>query len=76
MCQNSERRVFGTPDGVVDSTTKHPRPYCASLVHDALYQFLLDRLRFHRWQADGCFLQLMATTGFTLRSLSQLMCRR
>ena len=55
----------GTPDGVVDSTTKQPKTYYASLVHDALYQFLLDGLPFTRAQADACFLRLMAQTGFT-----------
>jgi len=59
--------VLGTPDGVVDSTTKQPKTYYASLVHDALYQFLLDGLPFSRRQADGCFLRLMAQTGFTPR---------
>jgi hypothetical protein len=35
--------LLGTPDGVVDSATKQPKTYYASLVHDALYQFLLRR---------------------------------
>src|SRR5713226_6292632 len=47
--------LLGTPDGVVDSTTKQPKTYYASLVHDALYQFLLDGLPLKRWQADRCF---------------------
>ena len=34
--------LFGTPDGVVDSRTRKPKTYYASLVHDALYQFLPD----------------------------------
>jgi len=59
--------LLGTPDGVVDSTTKLPKTYYASLVHDALYQFLLDGLPFTRRQADGCFLRLMGQTGFALR---------
>ena len=36
--------VVGTPDGVVDTGTKRPKTYYASLVHDAMYQFLLDGL--------------------------------
>src|SRR5436309_14115393 len=59
--------LLGTPDGVVDSTTKQPKTYYASLVHDALYQFLLDGLPLKRWQADRCFLRLMAETGFAPR---------
>jgi hypothetical protein len=60
---------FGTPDGVVDSRTKQPKTYYASLVHDALYQFLLDGLPLTRAQADACFRRLMTETGFTLRHL-------
>ena len=54
----------GTPDGVIDSHTKRPKTYYASLVHDAMYQFLLDGLPFKRAQVDGCFRRLMAETGF------------
>lgn len=61
--------LLGTPDGVVASTTKQPKTYYASLVHDALYQFLLDGLPFTRRQADSCFLRLMAQTGFAPRYL-------
>ncbi|HTS88761.1 MAG TPA: DUF1353 domain-containing protein [Gemmatimonadales bacterium] len=56
--------LIGTPDGVIDSRTKRPKTYYASLVHDALYQFLLDGLPFTRAQADRCFLRLMEETGF------------
>src|SRR5712691_2897454 len=34
--------LFGTPDGVVDTQTGRPKTYYASLVHDALYQFVPD----------------------------------
>ena len=61
--------LLGTPDGVVDSTIRQPKTYYASLVHDALYQFLLDGLPFSRRQADRCFLRLMGQTGFALRYL-------
>jgi len=60
---------LGTPDGVVDSSTKQPKTYYASLVHDALYQFLLDGLPLTRAQADNCFLRLMSQTQFTPRRL-------
>jgi Protein of unknown function (DUF1353) len=59
--------VVGTPDGVVDSRTKQRKTYYASLVHDAMYQFLLDGLPYTRRQVDGCFRRLMAATGFDLR---------
>jgi hypothetical protein len=56
--------LFGTPDGVVDSRTQRAKTYYASLVHDAMYQFLLDGLPYRRGQIDGCFRRLMAETGF------------
>src|SRR3989441_12713724 len=59
--------LLGTPDRLVDSKTTQPKTYYASLVHDALYQFLLDGLPFTRRQADGCFLRLMGQTGFAPR---------
>ncbi len=58
---------FGIPDGVVDSRTGKPKTYYASLVHDALYQFLPDGLPLVRKQADNCFLKLMNETGFFFR---------
>lgn len=61
--------TFGIPDGIVDATTGHPKVYRASLVHDALYQFLPDGLPLSRAQADGCFLSLMNETGFRLRPI-------
>lgn len=59
--------MIGIPDGVVDSRTRKPKTYYASLVHDALYQFLSDGLTISRGEADRCFLRLMAETGFALR---------
>lgn len=59
--------VFGTPDGVVLLRTGRPKTYYASLVHDALYQFLPDELPLSRAQADRCFLDLMTESGFMLR---------
>ncbi len=59
--------LLGTPDGVVDARTGRPKTYHASLVHDALYQFVPDGLPLTRRQADGCFLALMRETGFRPR---------
>lgn len=64
--------LIGTPDGVVDARTLRPKTYYASLVHDALYQFIRVDLPFSRRQADRCFLRLMAETGFRLRHLYYL----
>ena len=61
--------VFGIPDGVVDSRTRRAKTYYASLVHDAMYQFLLDGLPYRRTQVDACFRRLMAETGFGPRWL-------
>jgi len=61
--------LIGTPDGVVDSHTGRPKTYYASLVHDALYQFIPAELPLSRRQADQCFLRLMDATGFRLRYL-------
>lgn len=59
--------LVGIPDGVVDSRTKKPKTFYASLVHDALYQFLPDGLPLTRKNADDCFLKLMEETGFVPR---------
>lgn len=31
--------IIGTPDGIIDHNTGHPKTYDASLIHDALMQF-------------------------------------
>jgi hypothetical protein len=59
--------VVGTPDGVVDTRSGHPKTYHASLIHDALYQFLPEGLPLSRAQADRCFLELLTETNFALR---------
>ena len=59
--------LLGTPDGVVDADTGRPKTYFASMVHDALYQFLGADSPISRRQADGCFLRLMAASRFRLR---------
>lgn len=58
---------LGVPDGVVNATTGKPKTYYASLIHDALYQFLPNDLTLDRAQADGCFLRLMTRDQFLLR---------
>lgn len=61
--------LIGIPDGAVDTGTGRPKTYYASLVHDALYQFLHDGLPYTRKDADRFFLQLMKETDFALRGL-------
>jgi hypothetical protein len=47
--------VIGAPDGVPNSVTKKPKAHYASLIHDALYQFLDDGLPITRHAADRLF---------------------
>jgi hypothetical protein len=61
--------LFGTPDGVVHAGMRKPKTYYASLIHDALYQFVPDGLPLGRYDADKCFLRLMEETKFRLRVL-------
>ena len=61
--------LIGTPDGVVDAETGRPKTYFASMVHDALYQFLRADSPISRPQADRCFLRLMAGSHFSLRHI-------
>ena len=56
--------VFGTPDGIPNSRTTKPKTYYASLLHDALYQFLDAGLPMSRAGADRVFLQLLTRDGF------------
>ncbi len=59
--------VFGTPDGMPNATTKKPKTYYASLVHDALYQFLDAGLPMSRHSADRVFLELLDRGRFRPR---------
>ena len=59
--------LIGTPDGVVHARTGRPKTYYASMVHDALYQFLTADSPLSRRQADEAFLRLMAESEFFLR---------
>lgn len=61
--------LIGTPEGVVHASTGKPKTYFASLIHDALYQFLPDGLPLRRHHADKFFLVLLAESDFVLRWL-------
>ena len=61
--------LLGTPDGAVDVRTGKPKTYYATLVHDALCQFLPDGLPVSRREADSCFLALLRESGFRARGL-------
>src|SRR5512142_543907 len=50
--------LIGTPDGVVYEPTGRPKTYFASMVHDALYQFMGAGSPVSKWQADRCFFRL------------------
>jgi len=60
---------IGTPDGAVYAPTGKPKTYYASMVHDALYQFLDAEVPITRAQADKCFLQLMEESEFVLSGI-------
>ncbi len=59
--------IFGTPDGVTHSETGLPKTYEASLIHDALYQFLKTDAPYTRKEADALFLEIMGSKDFALR---------
>lgn len=61
--------VIGTPDGTPNPDTKKPKAYFASLLHDALYQFLDTGLPLTREQADRLFLELLTRDQFAPRQL-------
>ena len=55
--------VIGTPDGVINIETMKPKAYYASLVHDALYQYM----GYHsitRKGADKIFLRILRENKF------------
>jgi hypothetical protein len=56
--------LWGTPDGVVDKTTRKPKTYYATLYHDAFYQFIPDGLPISRVEADRFFLEKLKETNF------------
>ena len=59
-------RVIGVPDGHVDYRTMKPYTYYASLVHDALYQYL-ETVPVPKAQIDRLFLEML--DDFRLRWL-------
>lgn len=67
--------LVGTPDGVVHAETGKPKTYYASLVHDALYQFLRNDLPYTRQDADRFFLRLLEESDFAPRGLYWLFVR-
>ncbi|MBX9913473.1 MAG: DUF1353 domain-containing protein [Pseudomonadaceae bacterium] len=56
--------VIGTPDGHIDYRTNRPYTYRASMVHDALYQYL-DSIPISKREVDRLFLQMLG--DFKLR---------
>ena len=58
--------VIGVPDGHVDYRTMQPYTYYASLVHDALYQYL-DTVPVPKADVDQLFLEMLG--DFKLRKL-------
>ncbi len=67
--------LVGTPEGTVHAVTGRPKTYYASLVHDALYQFLPDGLPIRRRDADRFFLALLAVSEFAPRRIYWLAVR-
>ncbi len=67
--------LFGTPDGVVHAETGRPKTYYASLVHDALYQFLRECVPLTRGDADRVFLRLLKESDFLLARIYWLFVR-
>ena len=56
--------LIGIPDGVVHARTGRPKAYYASLIHDALYQYLPDGLPLKRYHVDDFFLRLLKESDF------------
>lgn len=60
--------TVGTPDGIVNPRTRMRRTGAASLVHDALYQYLAWH-DLSRAEVDRLFLEMMRRDGFALALL-------
>jgi hypothetical protein len=56
--------LIGTPEGVVHVRSGRPKTAPASMVHDAMYQFLSAGLPLTRAQADRAFLDLLREYDF------------
>ena len=61
--------LIGTPDGIPSEITRKPKTYYASLLHDALYQFLDADLPLSRRQADQVFLEILTRDRFAPRPI-------
>ncbi len=60
----------GTPDGTMNKIKGKPKTYFASLVHDALYQFMSHpEMPFKRSEMDKLFFELMRQSEYSLRGL-------
>ena len=58
---------IGTPDGTMTKKTGKPKTYYASLIHDALYQFIDEvEMPFTRKQMDRMFLQILSVNEYSL----------
>lgn len=58
-------KVVGIPDGAINPRTGYPLTYHASLIHDALYQFLdHPRFPYTRAQVDTIFHQMLIKARF------------
>ncbi|GAB4061912.1 hypothetical protein [Uliginosibacterium sediminicola] len=68
-------RVIGMPDGGISPVTQLPRAYYASLVHDALYQFLDTGLPVDRVTADRIFQEILLRDEFSASLLYYLAVR-
>jgi hypothetical protein len=67
--------LLGTPEGAVHRETGRPKTYYASLVHDALYQFLATDIPLSRRDADAMFRQLLREADFAPASIYWLAVR-
>ena len=56
--------MLGTPEGVVHKQTGRPKTYFASLVHDAMYQFVGTHPHIKRRHADAFFKRLLRESDF------------
>ena len=56
--------MLGTPEGVVHRESGRPKTYHASLVHDAMYQFVGTHPLIKRRHADAFFKQLLRDCDF------------
>ena len=58
---------LGTPDGVLNWTTKRPKTYYASMVHDVFYQFSNElKATVKRKEVDQLFFHILKENNFRL----------